>query len=178
MAGAVPRDRLAPDDPRALHAEPVSDLSIRDYRDGDAPILSNLYRRSVEGLGARAYSPEQIAVWAGLAPSADRLTTLMADGRRRRVAELGGEIAGFADIEADGHVHFLYADPQTGRGVGSALLRDAEAIARTTGATRLHAEASEVARPVFEKAGYRVVERRDFEVDGVAIHNWAVEKAL
>jgi len=157
----------------------VSDLVIRDYRDGDAPILSDLYRRSVEGLGARAYSPKQIAVWARLAPSAERLTDLMSDGRRRRVAELDGETAGFADIEADGHIHFLYAAPQaSGRGVGSALLRDAEAIGRTTGATRLYAEASEVARPAFEKAGYRVVERRDFEVEGVAIHNWVVEKAL
>ena len=157
----------------------MSDLSIRDYRDGDAPILSDLYRRSVEGLGSRAYNPEQIAVWAGLVPSADRLESLMADGRRRRVAEIAREIAGFADIETDGHVHFLYAAPQaTGCGVGSALLGDAEAIARATGAARLYAEASEVARPVFEKAGYRVTERRYFEVEGVAIHNWPVEKSL
>lgn len=47
-----------------------------------------------------------------------------------------------------------------------------------SGARRLHAEASETARPVFERAGFSVTARRDFEVAGVPIHNWAVEKSL
>ncbi|MBB3032974.1 hypothetical protein [Alteriqipengyuania lutimaris] len=55
------------------------------------------------------------------------------------------------------------------------------------GATRLYTEASELARPAFERAGYHgaferagyhVSHRRDFEVDGVAIHNFAMEKVL
>ncbi|MFN3817341.1 hypothetical protein [Brevundimonas sp.] len=39
-------------------------------------------------------------------------------------------------------------------------------------------EASEAARRVFLKRGYAVVERRDFEVAGVAIHNYAMERRL
>ena len=65
-----------------------------------------------------------------------------------------------------------------GQGVGRLLIETAEALAPLSGATRLYAEASETARPVFDKLGFSVIARRDFEVAGVPIHNWAVEKTL
>jgi putative acetyltransferase len=43
---------------------------------------------------------------------------------------------------------------------------------------RLHAEASEAARRFFLKRGFAVVNRRAFEIAGVRIHNYAVEKWL
>ena len=65
-----------------------------------------------------------------------------------------------------------------GSGVARVLLETAEALAPLSGARRLYAEASETARPVFERLGFSVIGRRDFEVAGVPIHNWAVEKPL
>lgn len=63
-----------------------------------------------------------------------------------------------------------------------ALLAAAEAAARMRGVTRLFAEASELARQVFARAGYVLLQRRDFTIDHpegpVAIHNYAMEKAL
>ena len=67
---------------------------------------------------------------------------------------------------------------QYGGGGGSA----AEVAARALGAERLYTEASELARPVFARAGYALLSRRDFTIpaaDGaVAIHNYAMEKRL
>jgi len=40
----------------------------------------------------------------------------------------------------------------------------------------LFVEASELAKPLFERRGYAVEARRDFEVDGVPIHNWLMTR--
>lgn len=156
----------------------TADLSIRPFQIEDAPALSALYDASVRALGARDYSAAQIEAWASLAPSAESLIERMGDGRTRLVAVID-DVAGFVDVEADGHVDLLYVSPSAaGLGVARALLETAEALAPLSGAGRLYAEASETARPAFERLGYSVIARRDFEVAGVAIHNWAVEKAL
>ena len=153
-------------------------LSIRPWQPSDAAAVSALYVTSVRELGARDYSPAQIEAWASLAPSAEALVSRMEDGRTRLVAVMN-QIAGFIDIEADGHIDLLYVAPAAaGLGVARILLETVEALAPMSGATRLYAEASETARPVFERLGFSVIARRDFEVAGVPIHNWAVEKTL
>jgi putative acetyltransferase len=43
---------------------------------------------------------------------------------------------------------------------------------------RIQVEASEGARPVFERKGFTLVTRRDFALRGVSIHNYRMEKAL
>lgn len=155
-------------------------MNIRDAGPGDSPLLSALYVRSVQAIGAAAYSAEQVRVWSALAPSADRLDALLADGRIRLVAadDTGRPLA-FADLEADGHIHFLYAAPEAaGTGMVAALYAELERRARAAGMTRLHAEASEAARRFFLRQDFAELARRDFVVDGVPIHNYAVEKRL
>jgi putative acetyltransferase len=139
-------------------------LSIRPWDPSDGPALSALYEASVRALGARDYAPAQIEAWASLTPPAEALAGRMSDGRTRLVAVID-DIAGFIDVETDGHIDLLYVAPAaTGIGVARALLETAEV--------------SETARPVFERLGFSVLARREFEVAGVPIHNWAVEKAL
>lgn len=156
----------------------TSELSVRPYHPGDAAALSALYETSVRQLGARDYPEAQIEAWASVTPSAEALDGRMRDGRMRLVAVLN-EVAGFIDVEPDGHIDLLYVAPAAaGVGVARTLLETAEALAPLSGASRLYAEASETARPVFERLGFSVVARRDFELAGVPIHNWAVEKTL
>lgn len=156
----------------------TGDLSIRPFQIEDAAALSALYAASVRALGARDYSDAQVEAWASLTPSAEGLIDRMQDGRTRLVAVIDG-VAGFIDLEADGHIDLLYVAPAAvGLGVARALLETAEALAPLSGVSRLYAEASETARPVFERLGYTMIARRDFEVAGVPIHNWAVEKPL
>ncbi len=149
-------------------------FTLRPYRPADAATLSGLYARSVRALGAQHYLPEQVEAWASLAPGAAALDARMADGRTRLVASDPADTPlGFLDLEANGHIDLLYVDPRVARsGVGRALLE----AAIGHGHPRLHAEASETARPLFERAGFVVTARRDFKVAGVPIHNWAVER--
>jgi putative acetyltransferase len=90
-----------------------------------------------------------------------------------------GEVLAFGDLEADGHIDFLYAAPEAvGKGVAAALYDELETAARERGIARLYSEASEAARRLFLKKGFTVLHRRDFDVRGVPIHNYAMEKRL
>lgn len=89
----------------------------------------------------------------------------------------------YALLEPDGHLDRLYNHPDhTRRGLAVQLLIEAETHARSVGMPRLHTEASELARPAFERAGYVVTQRRDFTIEHegkpVPIHNYAMEKVL
>ena len=153
---------------------------IRPYRDADADALARVFERAVRVIGPRDYSPAQIKAWIGREPRAERFRARMADGRRCWVAtDDQGGVTAFVDLEADGHIDFLFADPAVaGRGVASRLLDVLEAAARRDGVARLYVEASEAARRFFLKRGYEVNRRRDFEINGVAIHNYAMERRL
>ncbi|WP_430470415.1 GNAT family N-acetyltransferase [Thalassospira lucentensis] len=154
--------------------------TIRQFKDSDAPQMTAIYLRAVTALGKLRYQPEQVAVWAKLTPDADRLTELMNDGRTGFVAVTPDDtVVAFGDLEADGHIHFLYADPDVaGTGVVSTLYDAIEAKATADNLGKMYCEASELAKSFLLKKGFKVVERRDFEVAGVAIHNYAVEKRL
>jgi len=153
---------------------------IRPGQDDDAEALAAVFERAVRTIGARFYSPAQIEAWIGHEPRAVSFRARMSDGRRCWVALDGQhQVTAFVDLEADGHIDCLYADPQVaGQGVASALLDVVERTAREEGLTRLYVEASEAARRFLLKRGYAVETRRDFELRGVPIHNYAMALGL
>lgn len=155
-------------------------MKIRLYMPKDAGILADIYVQSVERIGRRDYSTAQVAAWASLSPSPERLQELSADGRIRLVAvDDSNQPVAFADLETDGHIHFLYCSPtMAGKGVASALYDELERIARNRGVSRLYSEASEAARRFFLKKQFIVTSKRQFEISGVKIHNYALEKTL
>jgi putative acetyltransferase len=155
-------------------------MRVRPYAPGDAEAMAALYQRSVRALGPSDYAPKQVEAWAGAGPSALRFAERMEDGRWAFVADRAdGELLGFIDLEADGHIDFLYVAPEAkGRGVADRLLDAVEQVARSAEVQRLYSEASEAARRFFVRRGFVVLRRRDFEVGGVPIHNYAVEKRL
>ena len=155
-------------------------MKVRAYRPGDAAVLADLYVRSVRAIGPAGYSAAQVAAWAAAAPTAERLEALSRDGRTTLVAvDDADRPLAFADLEPDGHIHFFYCAPEAaGTGVAAALYDELEVLARSRGMQRLYAEASEAARRFFVKRGFAVTGRRDLELSGTPIHNYAVEKGF
>lgn len=89
-------------------------MLIRDYRDSDRTSCAAVYERAWNGLfpgTRRSISPEQLE--------------FETNGERMLVAELNGEILGFASYwEPDSFLHHLHVDPDyQGQGIGTALLR-------------------------------------------------------
>ena len=154
--------------------------SIRDYRDSDAEALAEIIYTAIEEIGPRRYTAEQVAVWAARRPGAEQFRQRAAKGDILLVAveETDWPVA-YAILEGDGHLDHLYCHPLHSRkGLADKLLEEAENVAQTQGNSRLYTEASELARPSFERAGYSVSHRRDFDLGGVPIHNYAMEKPL
>lgn len=153
--------------------------TIRPYEAADAEKLASLYRRSVLHHGPAAYSPALVRAWAATV-SADRIADRSGDGRLVVVAvDSAKNILGWGDLEADGHIDFLYTAPEAaGRGVGSTVLGVLEQHARAQAMPRLYVEASELARHLFAKRGFALLGRNDLSLDGVAIHNFSMEKRM
>jgi putative acetyltransferase len=90
-----------------------------------------------------------------------------------------GRIAGFSDLEPDGHIDMLYVHPDfQRRGVARALLQHVEQIARAMGLRRLYTEASLTARSAFEAMGFRVIVPQTVSVHGESMTNYRMEKRL
>ncbi|MEM1053533.1 MAG: GNAT family N-acetyltransferase [Pseudomonadota bacterium] len=153
---------------------------LRLFEADDAAALAALTLEAIRIIGAQAYSPEQLRVWSAGHISAERFLARAEAGHQIFVMEADtGAPAAYALLEPDGHLDMLYCKPaHAGRGLASQLLKHAEEKARSLGALRLYTEASELARPAFESAGYKLSYRRDLELEGVAIHNYAMEKRL
>lgn len=160
-------------------AEPTA-ARIRPFRPADAPALAQLFHAAVHEIAARHYSPAQIAAWSPAVPDPARFLARGADGRTLLVAEAAnGAILAYGDVEADGHIDHIFCRPDAaGTGVTAVLYDALETAARQRGIERLYTEASEPARRFFERRGFMVVTRRDFELAGVPIHNYAMEKRL
>lgn len=164
---------------RGMPSTPVA-FELRAYQAADAAQLSELYFTSARRLGARRYSPEQVAAWAPAPIDPAVVNERANDGRTTLVAvDAQGAVLGYGDLEGDGHIDHLYCRPDAaGTGVATALLRALKDCAQARGMSRLYVEASELARGLFERNGFTTRRRRDFEVRGVAIHNYAMECLL
>lgn len=154
----------------------IPPVTLRPYETGDADALAAIYRNGVERLGPRAYRPEQVAAWLSIAPSAQDLDRIYRDGRFTRVAlDQRGVPIGFGDLANTGHIHFLYVDPDfAGQGIGRALVAEFLREAQRQSLDTMFSDASELARPVFLRAGFKCIARQEHEIGGIKIHNFHV----
>ena len=124
------------------------------------------------------YSDEQVRDGAPVVPDPNEWHDRMA-GRRTLVAEEGGEVVGFAELEGEGHLDMLYLRGNAvGRGVGRRLYEALEREARGRGLGKIFTEASITARPFFERRGFRVIREQTVAVRGVSMTNFVTEKDL
>ena len=155
-------------------------MRIRPFEEADAPALAGLFYEAVQVIARRDYSEAQVRAWAPEPPPAERIRAWAEDGRLLLVAaDPDGAPLAFGDLEADGHIDHLFCHPRAaGTGVTAALYAGLEAAARARGVALLYVEASEPARRFFLRQGFRIVHRRDFDIAGVPIHNYRMEKGL
>ena len=154
--------------------------SIRPYQESDAEGLADVCRAAIRGIGPEAYSNDQVEAWLARHPGAALYRERVANGATIFVAAgEDDEPVAYALLEPDGHLDHLYNHPaHTRKGLALNLLATASLYARHHGIKRLYTEASDLARSSFEEAGYVATEKREFEIDGVPIHNWAMEKTV
>jgi len=157
---------------------PADEIEIRPYRAGDEHGIARVFFDSVRQVGVRHYSAAQVEAWAPSPPAVDVVLARVADGRLTLVAvDASGAVVGYGDLEPDGHIDHLYCAPEAvGIGLGGLLVAALLDAAEQQGITDLFVEASDAARPVFERHGFVVTARNGLERHGVALHNWSMTR--
>jgi putative acetyltransferase len=153
-------------------------VQIRAFHPDDAPTLLTLFRDTIRRVNARDYSPGQIRAWASDEIDAAEWAARFA-GRFVAVAESGGRIVGFAELETDGHIDRFYVSADHQRlGVGRALLGAIAEEARRLGIGRLFTEASVTARPFFERQRFEILAPQVVVSRGVEFRNDRMSRRL
>jgi putative acetyltransferase len=155
-------------------------MRIRAFEPRDAADWGRIFHAAVHGIGVRDYTPAQCEAWSPEEAPAEVIRERARDGRITWVAADKADVAqGFIELEPDGHIDCFYIAPvHAGTGMGAALYAALEEEANSRGLARLYVDASEAARRFFLRHGFTDQGRREFTRRGVAMHNYAMEKAL
>lgn len=151
---------------------------IRQYREADAEAVAVLFTESVHRLACSHYDEAQLAAWAPRPPDL-RSWSARLSLSKTLVAEVNLQLAGFVSYEQNGHIDLLYVSPEHARrGVASMLYRQAEVALIAGEVAEIFTEASLVARPFFERCGFRVAEEQCVQRRGLAFHRYGMRKSL
>lgn len=157
---------------------------MRAFREEDSPQLLSLFRGTVERVGIRAYSPEQLRAWAPddipLEPWTKRFRetlTIVAECADLREGERG--VVGFSNLTDHGCIDMLYVHADWQRhGIASRLYSELESRARELRLEHLHSDVSILARPFFLKQGFSIEREYVKIVRGVSFRNHSMRKDL
>jgi putative acetyltransferase len=146
-------------------------VQIRPYKPGEEQALFAVYYSAIHLTASRDYTPEQIQAWAPKGLDMN-LWACRIRGINPFVAELNGEVVGYADLQANGYIdHFFVSGTHARRGIGSLLMEHLLGEATALGLSELTSDVSRTAQPLYEKFGFVVVEQRRPERRGVVIPN-------
>jgi putative acetyltransferase len=156
----------------------MSAVALRPYLPSDVRRCAEIFRASIEELAAEEYNADQREAWASTADDEDAFGARLA-GALTLVAVIDGEAAAFGSLKGVDTIDLLYVDPEFARrGAGGALIDALTKLAQSRGAKRLIAEASEVARPLFERQGFTAEKRNLVRVGEEWLANTTMVKAL
>lgn len=151
-------------------------VHLRQYQSSDAPILAELFRDAVNGIGPQAYSAEQIAAWAAYGEDVNEFRKRVSLGVTV-VAEADARLVAFGQLHPINHIELIYcATAYARRGIASSICAELEHRAAAAGATRICTEASRIARPFFEKRGYALVGTERVSRGGIEFERFTMEK--
>ncbi len=146
-------------------------LQIRRYQPGEESALYEVFFTAIHLVACHDYTIEQVEAWAPR-----NLDMTLWRNRIRDinpfVADLNGELVGYADVQPNGYIdHFFVSGMHPRRGIGSLLMKRILAQAGTLAVPTLTSHVSRTAQPFFAKFGFVVTEQRYPEVRGVVIPN-------
>ncbi len=129
-------------------------LLIRPARESDAEAITSVHVSAIREVCSACYTPAQIEAWAG-SKRPERYLGAIARGNFF-VAELGGELRGFACLHTEvAELTGLFVRPDgLRRGIGRRLLAAVESAARSAGLTRVELKSSLNAVPFYQANGF------------------------
>ncbi len=156
----------------------MSGVSLRPYVPTDARRCAEIFRASIEELAADDYDADQREAWASRADDEAAFGKSLAS-MLTLIALIDGAAAGFASLKGADEVHMLFVAPDFARiGAATALIDALTKLAAARGAKRLTVEASETAKPLFDRLGFTSEKRNIVNVAGEWLANTTMTKTL
>jgi putative acetyltransferase len=137
----------------------MSAVALRPFLPADAKRCAEIFRASIEELAAEDYDTDQREAWAARADDEEAFGARLL-GALTLIAVIDGRTAGFASLKDGEEIDMLFVDPEFARqGVGRALVEALTKLAEARGAQRLTTEASDTAKPLFDRLGFTAQKR-------------------
>ena len=153
-------------------------LKIRSAQLTDLQELQLLFVNTISRICKDDYSPEQIKAWTSSVENVSRWKEKL-ERQYFLVAETDHQIAGFASLENNDHLDFLYVHHGFQKqGIASILLKEIETEAIKRGATILTSDVSLTARPFFEGKDFKTVSTQINQIHDLEIVNFKMIKEL
>ncbi|HLO51974.1 MAG TPA: GNAT family N-acetyltransferase [Kamptonema sp.] len=153
-------------------------IEIRLFETQDAEQVARLFHETVREINVYDYSSSQVKAWA---PDDIyfRNWVEVCSSRFTYIADDGGVIAGFGELEINGHIDCFYCHKNYQRcGVGSQIYRAIEAKAFELSISRLFAEVSITAKPFFQRMGFSIIKQQEVTRRDETFINYVMEKFL
>ena len=151
---------------------------IRRYKAGDEDSIARIYHDAIMQLTANDYTPEQLRAWANPPVNPEHWKHRCRE-KQPFVNEREGQVAGFMELDTDGHIDCAFVDPAHVRTrVMSELMEEVKRRARQKGICKLFVEVSKTARPFFEFHGFSWVRDGSVTVRGATLEHAVMECLL
>lgn len=149
---------------------------IRIYQHGDHEAIAEIFTSAVHEIASKDYTREQCLAWSDPEPNYEHWKK-RCELKRPFVIAIGEEVAGFLELDPDGHIDCAYIHPGfQRRGLMMRLVEHAVATCFALNINRVYVEASLCAKPMFEKCGFRTIEEQLVDVKGVLLKNYRMER--
>ena len=154
-------------------------MLIRLFQKQDSDQIARLFHDTVREVNIHDYSTAQVNAWAPDDLHIEEWSESCAKKFTYVAEEEDGEIIGFGQLEANGHIDCFFCHKDYQRcGVGTRLYRAIEAKALELRIESLFVEASITARAFFKNRGFVVVKEQQVTIRGENFTNFAMDKSL
>jgi len=151
-------------------------INIEKYSEQKYIEVADLFHSAVHNIDSSVYNCQQKEAWASTPPDYD-FWFIRLNEKKPFLAMVGNRVAGFMELESDGHIDCAYTHPVFQReGVAGKLLDHLVAEAIQNNIARLYVEASLIARPFFESRGFSFVKENEIARKGVRLVNFTMVK--
>ena len=137
--------------------------------------IARIFTSAIHEIASEDYTPEQCEAWCAKEVDYAHWRN-RCELKRPFVAVVGEQIAGFLELDPDGHIDCAYINPKFRRkGIMSALVRHAIDACFSCDIDRIYVEASICAKPMFEKLGFTLIRENTVTLRGVDLLNYKME---
>lgn len=153
-------------------------MKIVEYTSERSNGIASLFTQAVHEIDDAIYDKAQKNAWAPQPIDYIKWQERLAE-TKPFIMLINNQVAGFIELEADGHIDCTYVSPQfQGRGVATLLFQHILLMAKQAELKELTVEASKVAKPFFEKMGFVSIKKNKIKRSGVILVNYSMSLNL